>query len=181
MATTTAHTEQPGHKEPFPPFNAETFASQLFWLVICFVFLFVMMWKVALPRIGRIIDDRQKAVADDLAHAEKLKGDSDAALAAYEKALADARARAQAIANETRDKQAAEADAARKAQEAQLNAKLAEADKSIAATKTAAMGSIRSIASDAAKTIVERLIGKAPDDKSVNSAVDAAVSDVVKG
>ena len=61
MATTTASTVQPGHKEPFPPFHGETFASQLFWLTICFVFLFVMMWKVALPRIGAIIDARQNS------------------------------------------------------------------------------------------------------------------------
>ena len=177
MATTTATTQQPGHKEPFPPFNAETYASQLFWLVLCFLFLLVMMWKVALPRIGRIIDARESAVFGDLAEAERLKGQSDAALQAYEKALADARARAQAIANETREKQAIEAEAARKVLEDQLNAKLAGADKSIAATKTAAMANIRTIAADTAKTIVERLIGRAPDDK----AVEAAVSDVVKG
>ena len=176
MATTTASTQQPGHKEPFPPFNAETYASQLFWLALCFVFLLVMMSKVALPRIGRIIEEREGAIAGDLAEAERLRGESDAALQGYEKALADARTRAQAIATEMREKQAKEAEASRKALEDQLNAKQAEADKSIAATKTVAMGNIRSIAADTAKAIVERLIGKAPDD----NAVQAAVADVVK-
>lgn len=178
MATTTAHTEQPaGHKAPFPPFNAETFASQLFWLAICFVFLFVMMWKVALPRIGAIIDDRQKRIDDDLAAAAKSKTDSEAAIAAYEKALADARGKAQALANETRDKQAAAAEVTRKTLEDQLNVKLADAEKTIAATKQAAMANVRSIAADATKAIVERLTGKAPAD----SAVDAAVTDALKG
>ncbi len=178
MATTTAHTEQPaGHKEPFPPFNADTFASQLFWLAITFGFLFVMMSKVALPRIGAIIDSRQKRIADDLADAGKLKSESDAAIAAYEKALADARARAQAIANETRDRQTAEAEATRKSLEDALNVKLAEAEKTIAATKQAAMSSVRGIAADATKAIVERLIGKVPAD----SAVDAALADTRKG
>ena len=178
MATTTAHTEQPaGHKEPFPPFNGETFASQLFWLAICFVFLFVMMWKVALPRIGAIIDNRQKSIDDDLAAAAKFKADSEAAIAAYEKALADARSKAQALANETRDKQAAEAEATRKRLEGELNVKLADAEKTIAVTKQAAMANVRSIAADATKAIVERLTGKAPAD----SAVDAAVSDALKG
>jgi F-type H+-transporting ATPase subunit b len=176
MATTTASTQQPGHKEPFPPFNAETFATQLFWLALCFIFLLVMMWKVALPRIGRIIESREGAIAGDLAEAERLRSESDAALQGYEKALADARTRAQAIANEMREKQAKDAEASRKVLEGQLNAKLAEADKSIAATKTAAMGNIRSIAADAARSIVERLLGKAPDD----NAVQAAVADVVK-
>ena len=176
MATTTASTQQPGHKEPFPPFNAETYASQLFWLALCFIFLLVMMSKVALPRIGRIIDARESAVANDLAEAERMRTESDAALQGYEKALADARTRAQAIATEMREKQAKEADASRKVLEEQLNSKLADADKSIAATKTAAMGNIRTIAADAAKTIVERLIGKAPDD----NAVQTAVAEVVK-
>jgi F-type H+-transporting ATPase subunit b len=178
MATTTAHTQQPaGHKEPFPPFNGETFASQLFWLAICFVFLFVMMWKVALPRIGAIIDNRQKNIDDDLAAAAKFKADSEAAVAAYEKALADARGKAQALANETRDKQAAAAEATRKKLEGELNIKLADAEKTIAATKQAAMANVRTIAADATKAIVERLTGKAPAD----SAVDAAVSDALKG
>jgi F-type H+-transporting ATPase subunit b len=178
MATTTAHTQQPaGHKEPFPPFNGETFASQLFWLAICFVFLFVMMWKVALPRIGAIIDNRQKSIDDDLAAAAKFKADSEAAVAAYEKALADARGKAQALANETRDEQAAAAEATRKKLEGELNIKLADAEKTIAATKQAAMANVRTIAADATKAIVERLTGKAPAD----SAVDAAVSDALKG
>jgi F-type H+-transporting ATPase subunit b len=175
---TNSHTEQPsGHKGAFPPFNKTTFASQLFWLVIAFVLLYALMAKVALPRVGAIIENRQKRIAGDIADAGKLKTQSDEAIAAYEKALADARARAQAIANETRDKQAAAAEASRKKIEGELNAKLAEAEKTIAATKQAAMANVRGIAAEAAKAIVERLIGTAPAD----SAVDAAVADALKG
>jgi F-type H+-transporting ATPase subunit b len=176
MATTTAHTEQPaGHKEPFPPFNSQTFASQLFWLVITFVFLYVMMSKVALPRIGAIIDSRQKRIDDDLAEAQKLKTESDAALASYEKALADARNRGQAIASEMREKQAAASEATRKTLEAQLNTKLADAEKTIAATKSAAMANVSAIAQDAAATIVERLTGTKPQDQAVAAAVAGAL------
>jgi F-type H+-transporting ATPase subunit b len=174
---TNSHTEQPsGHKGAFPPFNKTTFASQLFWLVIAFALLYALMAKVALPRVGSIIENRQKRIADDLASAAALKAESDAAIAAYEKALADARARAQAIANETRDKQAAAADATRKKLEGELYAKLADAEKTIAATKKAAMANVRGIAIDTTKAIVERLIGKVPAD----AAVDAAVSDALK-
>jgi F-type H+-transporting ATPase subunit b len=173
---TNSHTEQPsGHKGAFPPFNPATFASQLFWLVIAFVLLYVLMAKVALPRVGGIIENRQKRIADDLAGAASLKAESDAAIAAYEKALADARARAQAIANETRDTQAAAAEVTRKKLEGELNAKLAEAEKTIAVTKTAAMANVRGIAADATKAIVERLIGKAPDDRTVDAAISAAL------
>lgn len=175
---TNSHTEVPsGHKGAFPPFDSTTFASQLVWLAITFVVLYVLMAKVALPRLGGIIESRQKRIEGDIAEAGALKAQSDAALAAYEKALADARTSAQAIANETRDKQAAAAEARRKQLEGELNTKLAEAEKTIAATKTAAMANVRGIAADATKAIVERLTGKAPAD----SAVDAAVGEALKG
>lgn len=173
----TASTEAPsGEPGGFPPFNPQTFPSQLIWLVITFVLLYALMAKWALPQVRRVIDARQKRIADDFAEAERLKAQSDEAVAAYEKALADARSRAQAIANETREKQAAEADAARRALENQLNAKLAEAEKTIAATKEAAMGNVRTIAEDATRAIIERLIGSAPSDQAVSSAV----ADVLK-
>jgi F-type H+-transporting ATPase subunit b len=175
---TKAHTEAPGgaHKGPFPPFNAETFASQLVWLTIVFVALYVLAARVALPRVASILEARRDRIAGDLAEAQRLKTESDEALAAYEKSLADARNRAQALANQMREKQNAEAEAARKTLERSLNAKLAEAEQSIAATKTAAMGNVRSIAVEAASAIVERIIGSAP----TGVAVDAAVSDVLK-
>ena len=165
-----------GEHGGFPPFQAQNFASQLVWLAIAFVLLYVLMAKLALPRVGAAIETRQKRIDDDIAEAGRLKQDSDAAIAAYEKALADARAGAQTIAGEMREKQTAEAEATRKRLEDQLNAKLADAEKSIAATKEAAMRNVRGIAEDAARAIVERLIGKAPSE----SAVGAAVADVLK-
>jgi F-type H+-transporting ATPase subunit b len=165
-----------GEHGGFPPFQAQNFASQLVWLAIAFVLLYVLMAKLALPRVGAAIETRQKRIDDDIAEAGRLKQDSDAAIAAYEKALADARAGAQTIAGEMRERQAAEAETTRKRLEDQLNAKLADAEKSIAATKEAAMRNVRGIAEDAARAIVERLIGKAPSD----SAVGAAVADVLK-
>jgi F-type H+-transporting ATPase subunit b len=175
MATGT-HTEVPGQKGPFPPFQRETFASQLVWLTLAFVLLYVLMAKVALPRIGSIIEQRRARMADDLAQAEQLKGESDAALAAYEKALADARTRAQSLTNEKREKQAAEAEQARKELEAKLNAKLAEAEKAIAATKSAAMGNVHGIATEAAAAIVHKLIGSAPS----NDKIAGAIADALK-
>ena len=139
MAEPTAHTEAPGGKTVFPPFDTQNFPSQLVWLAVSFVLLYVLMAKVALPRIGAIFAERAKRISDDLKAAQGFKEQSDAAHAAYEKALADARARAQSIANEMREKQAAEADATSKRLEAELHEKLASAEKSIAATRTSAM------------------------------------------
>ena len=174
---TGAHTEHPGGGKPqFPPFNKETFASQLVWFVIFFVALYVLIGRFAIPRIGGIIEARRGRVEGDLAEANRLKEQSDAALKSYEKSLADARGRAQALGNETREKLNAEADKARHALEAQLNIKLAEAEKTISATKLSAMANVRGIAVDTASAIVQRLIGTAPS----SSALDAAVADALK-
>ena len=174
---TSAHTEAPsgGHKGPFPPFQGETFASQLLWFAICFVALYLLMSRLALPRIGGILAQRHGRIEDDLRAAQGLKEQSDAELQAYEKALAEARAGAQAIANQTRDRLNAEAEQARKALEGELNAQLAEAEKSIAATKQAALANVRGIAIEAAAAIIERLIGAKPAGKAIESAVDAVI------
>jgi F-type H+-transporting ATPase subunit b len=171
MAAPTAHTEAPAGKGNFPPFQTENFPSQLVWLTLSFVLLYVLMAKVALPRIGSIFEERSKRIADDIGAAQRFKEQSDAAHAAYEKALADARARAQAIANATREREAAAAEETNKRLEAELHERLATAEKSIAATRNAAMGNVGAIAADTATAIVERLIGKAPAAHDVAAAM----------
>lgn len=173
---TTAHTEaEGGHKGPFPPFQKETFASQLLSLLIAFVALYLIVSRLALPRVGKTIDDRQNAIEGDLAAAQKLKDESDGALKAYETELASARSRAQAISAETRDKLNAQSETERKALEDRLSVKLADAEKTIASTRTSAMSNVRGIAADAASAIVQQLTGALPDGKTVESAVDASL------
>lgn len=166
-----AHTEVPEGQSVFSPLDVGTFPSQLIWLVLTFVLLYALMAKIALPRIGSILADRSKRIGDDIAAAQALKERSDAAHAAYEKALADARGRAQGIANETREREAAAAEATNKRLEAELHERLAAAEQSIAEKRTAAMANVGSIATDTASAIVERLIGKAPSTQEVAAAV----------
>jgi F-type H+-transporting ATPase subunit b len=172
---TTAHTEADGGHKEFPPFEKNTFASQLVSLVIAFVALYLIVSKLALPRVGGTIDARQNKIDGDLAEAQKLKDESDSALKAYEGELAAARSRAQAIGAETREKLNAASEAERKSLEERLSQKLADAEKTIASTRAAAMSNVRSIATDAAAAIVQRLTGVAPDGTSVGRAVDASL------
>ena len=173
---TGAHTEADGgHGGSFPPFDSSTFASQLVSLVIAFVALYIIVSRVALPRVGALIDARQNKIAGDLAEAQKLKDESEAALKAYESDLAQARSRAQAIAAESREKLNAASEAERKTLEDKLAVKLADAEKTIAATRATAMSNVRGIAADAASAIVQRLTGSSPDGKAVEAAVDASL------
>ena len=175
---TSAHTEHPGGGKPqFPPFNKETFASQLVWFVIFFVALYVIISRLAIPRIGGIIEarrsrDRRRPRRGQPAQGAIRRG----AAGLREVAGRRARPRAGAGQRDPRQAQRRGRRAPARRWKAELNAKLAEAEKTIAATKTAAMANVRGIAVDTAAAIVERLIGTAPP----ASAVEAAVADALK-
>lgn len=170
------HVPASEHGGGFPPFQKDTFASQLIWLALVFAALYLLMSRIALPRVGAIIAERSQRIEGDLAEAQRLKNEADMASAAYEKALADARGRAQTLANERREAEAARAEAARKELDARLNAHIAEAEKTIAQTRAAAMANVRDIAIGTAAAIVERLIGRTPSEQQVATAV----ADVLK-
>jgi F-type H+-transporting ATPase subunit b len=176
LGTSTEHPAG-GSAHTFPPFNRETYPSQLLWLTVTFVALYLLMSRIALPRVDSILARRRSRIDGDLSEAQRLKGESDAAIAAYEKSLADARGRAQALVNDARQRQAGEAETGRKALEQTLNARITEAESGIAQTKTAAMVNVRGIATEAAAAIVERLIGSAPASRD---AVAAAVAEALK-
>ena len=110
-----------------------------------------------------------------MAAAAQLKGQSEATLADYEKALAEARSRAQAIAAEMHQQVTKESEARRDALEAKLNAQLAEAEKAIGETKIRAMTNVRAIAAEATAAIIERLTGSVPSPSSVDAAVNDAL------
>lgn len=154
-----------------PQLEFHTFVPQLVWLVIVFGYLYVMMSRVALPRVATVLEERRDRIADDLDQAEQFKRQTDEAIEAYEKALAEARAKAHEIAQETRDRLHEETERQRLAIEARLAEKIAEAEKQIAATKEAALANVRSVAIDVADAIVAQLLGEA-DRSEAERAVD---------
>src|SRR3984957_8696506 len=114
--TEVGHEAGGGHPV-FPPFDASTFPSQILWFAICFGALYVAMSKFALPQVGAVIENRKARIAKDLNDAAAMQQQADAAAKAHEKTLADARGKAQGVAQEARDKLAAEAEVKRKALE----------------------------------------------------------------
>lgn len=154
-----------------PQFNPEFYTSQLFWLAVSFVALYVLLSRVALPRIGEVLDERRARIQRDLDEAEQMKTGTEQALAAYEKALGEARGRAQGIAKETRDRLAQAADREKAEVEATIAGKIAETERRIGETKSKALASVGDIAADTASAIVARLIGKEPHRDEVMRAL----------
>ena len=164
----------PGHQAGvFPPFDAHNFVPQIIWLVIIFGLLYWLMSRVALPRVEGILDARRHRLAKDLDDAAAMQVQAKEAGEAYDKTLADARGRAQALAQDTHDKLHAEAEAKRHAVEADLNAKLAAMEAQIAETRARAMTNVAAIAGDAAATLIEHVTGKAPSRDAIDAAVKA--------
>lgn len=161
----TVHTEtgvpgEGGHESGvFPPFDSTSFPSQLLWLAITFGLLYMFISRLASPRIASILETRRDRIARDLAEAGKMKEDADAAVAAYEQELATARKNAIDIGNKARDEAKAVVEADRKANEAVLEGKLADAEKRIAAVRNSGMAQVGKIAEDTASAILTQLTG----------------------
>jgi F-type H+-transporting ATPase subunit b len=169
--------EAPGaHGGSFPPFQSDTFVSQLLWFAITFGLLYYLMAKVALPRIASTLHERSARLAADMNEAQRLRAESEAAGEAYEQSLSAARNKAKAIAQESRGALTAEAEAKRKQLEAELAERMEAAEATIRSRTQEAMGNVRGIAADAATAIVERLIGQAPDRASVEAALDRTLT-----
>jgi len=159
-----------------PQLNLVDFSPQIIWLVITFAALYFVMWKVALPRIGDVLEERQERISDDRDKAEGLRGEADEAIQAYETALTNARAEAHETAQKTREELNAVAESKRAEVEARLATESGVADERIAAARAEALGHIRTVASDTAKSITSRLIGLDASEAALQSAVDAALA-----
>ena len=161
----------------FPPFDPATYPSQLLWLAITFGLFYLFLKRVVMPRVGGIIDVRNDRISKDLDQASKLKGEADAAVAAYEQELAEAKKNANSIGQQAADAAKTEAETARKKVEAALDEKLGEAEARIASIKASAMKEVGGIAEGAASEIVEALVGGG---KASKAEIAAAVKSVAR-
>lgn len=155
-----------------PQLDFSTWGNQIFWLVLALIAIYLILSRVALPRIGAILAERQGTITNDIAAAEDLKAKAVEAEAAYDKALIDARAEAQRIVAETKAEIQADLDTAIAKADAEIAAKSAESQKAIEEIRAGALDSVKVVAKDTAKEIVAALGGKA-DAKTVTAAVTA--------
>ncbi|MGE0626192.1 MAG: F0F1 ATP synthase subunit B' [Hyphomicrobiaceae bacterium] len=160
-----------------PQLNPDDFSPQLIWLAITFTLLFVLLSKVVLPNVGGVLEERAQRIQRDLDEAERMKLETEKALSNYESSLSAARQRAGLIAKDIRDKLAAEVDAERGKVEAQIAARVAEAEKSITDTKTRAMAEVGQIATETTEAIVSQLTGSTVSQDEVRQAVRAVAGE----
>lgn len=177
LAEEASHAAEAAHSEGgLPQMDVTTFPSQIFWLAVTFGLLYWIMSSLVLPRLGAAIEERRDRIADDLDRAAESKRMAEEAEAAYNRALADARAKAQAIAGETRDEVNAEIASLRKDAEDTLSSKADAAEARIEEMRKTAAAKVREAAADTTRAIVEALIQETPADAAVHAALAKAAN-----
>lgn len=154
-----------------PQLDTSTWPPQLIWLAITFFALYFIVSRVIIPRTGGVIHKRKSTIEGDLASAQRLKSETEAAMQAHEAALAEARGKANGIAQANRAALTAEMDAERAKIDGELAAKIAAAEKTIAASKAKTLADVKAVASDIAHSIVGELTGAKITKKAAAEAV----------
>lgn len=174
VAHAAANVEEGGKPDGgLPQLDVSSFPTQIFWLIVSFALLYWIMSKMAVPRIAEVLEERQERITDDLETAERLKSEAEKVQADYEKALADARSKAQAQIKTANDEAAAEQAKAEAEHGKKMARKIKTAETRIGKQRDEALESLMSVASETAVEATTKLIGVTPGDDSVKKAVEA--------
>ena len=160
-----------------PQLNPLDWGPQLIWLVLTFGILYLLMKRIALPRIGGVLQARQGRISGDLEEADRLRRETQEAIAAYEQALAEAKQKAHGIADQGRAKLKAEMAAERARLDHEFGAKAAKAEARIETARVSALKDVNVVAADVATDLVKQLIGLTPSSAEAEKAVVAARKD----
>ena len=166
------HAEHHPSDKAFPPFNPDYFATQIFWLLLTFGILYLLLSRIFLPRLGKTIEDRSARIADDLDAASRMQKEAEEAEKSYERALADAKAKAHNVAETTRQSVDAEIKVEMDAADLEAAKASEAAETRIRAVRSKAMANIEAVAADAAQATVEALTGKKPTLAAVKKALN---------
>lgn len=151
-----------------------TYPSQVFWLFVTFVVLFLIMRFAVIPKITQVLEQRRDKMEGDLERAAALKEEAEATLAEYEAAVASGRAKAQEVIRQTGEEMSNRATAEHQALGQRLAGQVREAEARIAGARDAALADIQSMSAEVAQAAAERLAGLKVDKKSADAAVKAA-------
>lgn len=175
---TSATEEHHKAASPVPQFDPASFAGQLFWLAISFVLLYVLMSRVALPRIGKAVESRAHHIAADLQQAQASRHATQDALTGYEAKLVLARHEAQTIVAQAQATAAQSQTLALMTQGAKITADLQAAEARINAAKNQALADIAPAAARAASQVITKLTGVNVDHTKLDAAVSTALNDI---
>ncbi len=176
LLASSAFAEEAKKGMPQLDFHNPLTVSQVVWLAIIFLVLYVLLSKWALPQVASVLEARAGAIAGDLEAARGAKEAADAAINELTSATRAAQATARTEIATAVDTAKAAADAQAAVDNARLEAQLAAAETRIAAARASAIGALREVATEATSVVVTRLTGSPADTKAVDAAVGAMLA-----
>ena len=160
-----------------PQFDfASNFLPQVVWLAILFAILYFVVVRATLPRLGKVMQEREDKVMGDLKLAETAKAESDGVAEAYHAELRKAQEEARTLLGSARSDAQKSIEARLHEIDAAIAGKLDAAQASLDAARNRAAGEVQAIAADAAGSIVERLTGVRPAEDQAKAAAAAALA-----
>ncbi len=158
-----------------PQLDVSTYSSQIFWLVVTFCVLYVLLWKIALPKVGEVMSQRASKVDQDLTSASNLKKEAETILADYEARLAAAKSDAQSVMKQAADEIAADAAKQNDALTAKLEKKMQEAEQRISEAKADALSNVMGMAGETVAAAGSKLVGVELSDKEIKAAIKSSL------
>ena len=165
-----------GAEGGMPQLNPEFWASQIFWLILIFSSLYIIMWKIFLPKITDSIENRKSRVIGDLNETRKLKENAEKKLDEYNKIIEDTKKEAKRIIEYNKKK--LENDIKNKKQKfsEEIEKELVSAEKEIENLKKSSISNINKIAVEVSSEVIRQIVGA----KMNTSKVSAIVEDISK-
>ncbi len=156
-----------------PQLDPTWFASQLFWLAVTFLTLYIVLARIILPPLMGIMTQRKETVEGDLATAQTLKSQAEEAKELYERTLAEARARSQQLLMDAMQEQKTRSEQANKELDSQIAKKLSDAESRITAKKQELLTALKPAATELAQVIVDKLVQHAPENGSTQHVANS--------
>ena len=161
-----------GAEEGMPQLNPEFWTAQIFWLILIFLALYVINWKIFLPKITNSIENRKSRIINDLSEAEKLKENAEKKLIEYNKIISDARKEAIKIINENKKKLERDIENKKRKFSEEIEKELSNAEKEIKNLKKESVLNINKIAKEISSEIVKQVIGSDVNMSNVSAIID---------
>tara|TARA_B100000579_G_C22647342_1_gene764409 strand:- start:306 stop:884 length:579 start_codon:yes stop_codon:yes gene_type:complete len=161
-----------GAEEGMPQLNPEFWTAQIFWLILIFLALYVINWKIFLPKITNSIENRKSRIINDLSEAEKLKENAEKKLIEYNKIISDARKEAIKIINENKKKLESDIENKKRKFSEEIEKELSNAEKEIKNLKKESVLNINKIAKEISSEIVKQVIGSDVNMSNVSAIID---------
>ena len=165
-----------GAEGGMPQLNPEFWVSQIFWLILIFSSLYIIMWKIFLPKITDSIENRKSRIINDLNETQKLKENAEKKLREYNKIIEDTKKEAKKIIEDNKKKLENDIKSKKQKFNEEIEKELMSVEKEIKSLKKLSISSINKIAAEVSSEVIKQLVGT-----SVNmSNVSAIVEDISK-